>query len=65
MRAHAGDGGFGVGSGEFEVEVAVQFVEADVTGHLRPAGAEQAAQHRGELAVVHHASSGAKEEPRP
>src|SRR4051794_34389056 len=51
VGGHARHGGLGICTVELQVDVAVQLVEADLAGDLRPAGAEQTAQYGRESRV--------------
>jgi DNA-binding NarL/FixJ family response regulator len=57
VRAQSGNGCVGVGAGSFELDIAVELVEAGVAAYLRPRRAQEPAQRLLEIGSLHHFSS--------
>src|SRR5215213_4111801 len=57
VRAQAGDGGVGIGAGDFELDVAVELVEADVAADLGAGRPEEPGKHVLRMLLLGHRSS--------
>lgn len=53
VSLHPGDGRVGVVAGEFEVDVAVELLEALLAADLRPSRSEQPSQRLGAVVTLH------------